>query len=101
MIVALLVLGPLLVVALVSYIRFRPTVEPARRRALMRFNAAVILIVLGLCFGSAWYMWASMVGGMDEAWWPILAFLMSLCLASVALFLAVLVRSLLFPPPKQ
>lgn len=93
MIVTLAVLLPLCLAALFLFVRLRPRVDVSRRRAMFAFDAIVVLIAVLACRSVTLHFRRTTGESVDRAWWPILATLSSVFLASATLLVGLLVRN--------
>jgi NADH:ubiquinone oxidoreductase subunit 4 (subunit M) len=93
MLLSLLILAPLLILSLWLY--FRCTPKTARRRALVAYDATVLLGAVVLSSRTALHLHRAMSAGPDRAWWPALAILASLGIAVIFLLVGGIVRNLL------
>jgi NADH:ubiquinone oxidoreductase subunit 4 (subunit M) len=91
MLLSLLILAPLLILSLWLY--FRRTPKTARRRALVAYDATVLLGAVVLSSRTALHLHRAMSAGPDRAWWPALAILASLGIAVVFLLVGGIVRN--------
>ena len=96
MIAALVALVPFLLVAMFVYVRFRPLVDQNRRSVVWIFDAVVGALVVAVDSALTVHFKTTTGQSVDSAWWPILAVLSCLFVDAVVLFLAALIRGLVF-----
>ena len=89
----LVILGPISILAAWVYFRLSPKV--AARQGLLLYNAGVFLVAGILCSALTVGLYASMSGGPDEGWWPVLSLLGSLLIFTLCLLVGGLIRNLL------
>ena len=96
MIVALAVLVPLLLLAMFVYVRFRPLVDQNSRSAVWIFDSVVVALIVAVDSVLTVHFKTTTGQSVDSAWWPVLAVLSCLFIDAVVLFLAALIRGLVF-----
>ena len=78
------------------YVRFRPLVDQNRRFVVWIFDAVVVALVVVVDSALTVHFKTTTGQSVDSAWWPILAVLSCLFVDAVVLFLAALIRRLVF-----
>ncbi len=100
MILAFIVLVPILLLSLWTFIRFSPKVT--NRQGVFVFNLGVLAVGLLLCGFLTLKVYANFATGPDRAWWPILSLLGTLVVFPVVLLAGGLVRNgVVFSPPNK
>ena len=89
----LLILGPISILAAWAYFRLSPKV--AARQGLLLYNAGVFVLAGILCSALTVALYASMSGGPDQGWWPVLSLLGSLVIFVLCLLMGGLIRNFL------
>lgn len=94
MILIAVVLVPLLIFSLWLFFRFKPS--GASVDSLRRFDMGFGIFALLALASTTLYFWQTTGQGVDRSWWPVLAGLSCLFILAVLLFLASIVRLVVF-----
>ena len=93
MIVSLTILIPFFFFVLWLYFKFTP--KHTDKKSLRNYNLIVMLLALLSCFFVSFYFYNTTGQSVDSAWWPILAFMGSLFIFPIIVFIGGVIRNLI------